>query len=286
MSWEPDHLYFEGREGLVIRERRYYGEYAFGYKVLPAPAFRKVAAALDLEDPARVVPATRSQGDPDDVSEEEHLCKVTSGIPAYGPGDVPGGYHSISASFRTMEWRQSRDGMSASALAYGFDFSQDTDLMGGVETTSQQPQAWRTSLPYPKRLAKLKVVEAGDVTVRFYDAGNQQIGFDRTETLDDGGSMYLELPEGMREVEVLTSGSRPSLYLDQDTFALVERAQATGSITLESLGRGVWDETTYEHTTVMGNTVTLTKAVLKPDMLRAQRIRKSNAYAGYLTIDQ
>ena len=254
--WEPDHLYFDGREGRVIRQTRYYGVYKFGYNALPTKDYRKVIAALDLEDPVRLT-LTRAKGDPDDVSETELRCALESVVPVSGSGDKAPGVYSLEIKLRMLEWRATRDGVSEQVLYHGFDFSQDTDLMGGVQVTSQQPQAWRTSLPYPKRLAKLEVVEAGDVTVRFYDAANQQIGSDRTETLDAEGSMYLELPEGMREVEVETSGSRPSLYLDEDTFALVMVQDNQGNIQLRAYDTGAsWQEQPIGDLTFKGTTYT------------------------------
>ena len=246
MTWKPDHLYFEGREGLVIRQRRYYGHYSFGYNVLPPEDFRKVAAALDLEDPARVVPATRAQGDPDDVSEEEYLCKVTSGIPAYGPGDVSGGLHSISASFRTIEWRPARDGMSASALAHGFDFSEDTDLLGGVqgeEDAQAGTTTWRAALPYAGRLVRVEAAEAGGVTVRFYDAQGARVGTDHRATLAIGEPLYVDVPARTQKLEAEASGARPRVFLDANTFALTLAGDAYGRHTLSAFGRGLFEQT-------------------------------------------
>jgi hypothetical protein len=275
--WEPDHLYFDGREGRVIRQTRYYGVYNFGYNALSTKDYRKVVAALDLEDPVRLT-LTRAKGDPEDVSETELRCALESVVPVSGSGDKAPGVYSLEIKLRTLEWRATRDGVSAQVLYHGFDFSQDTDLMGGVQVTSQQPQAWRTSLPYPKRLAKLEVVEAGDVTVRFYDASNQQIGSDRTETLDAGGNMYLELPEGVREVEVETSGSRPSLYLDEDTFVLTLSEKKDGSYDLRAFGRGSFALVeTITRTDRTGTTRTLGyRYQVEPAALGRQRIGRTD----------
>jgi hypothetical protein len=275
MTWEPDHLYFKGRQGLVIRQRRYYGHYSFGYNVLPPEAFRKVAAALDLEDPARVVPATRAQGDPDDVSEEEYLCKTTSRVPAYGPGDVPGGSHSISASFRTVEWRPTRDGISESALAYGFDFSEDTDLLGGVQGTGESPTTWRAALPYAGRLVRLEAAEAGDVTVRFYADLGAQVGTDHRATLAVGESLYVDVPARTRQLEAEASGARPRVFLDADTFALTLTRGADGTHTLTAFGRGLFKQTGQIDVEEGGTVYTLGRTYdLTPRALGDQRISR------------
>jgi hypothetical protein len=151
----------------------------------------------------------------------------------------------------------------------GPDFFAGVDLSGGAEVV----------LPVPGMLLRIEAPSANaSVTAeaRRYDGTVLA-----TETA--APNTFLELSPGTFYV-YLSGPARTEA--DRDGFALVLRSGGSGSTTLEALGRGVWDETTYEHTTVMGNTVTLTKAVLKPDMLGAQRIRKSNAYAGYLTIDQ
>lgn len=262
--WEPDHLYFDGREGRVIRQTRYYGVYNFGYNALPTKDYRKVVAALDLEDPVRLT-LTRAKGDPDDVSETELRCALESIVPVSGSGNQAPGVYSLEIKLRTLEWRATRDGVSGQVLYHGFDFSQDTDLLGGVQGKYQSPTVWRTSLPYPKRLAKLEVVEAGGVTVRFYDAQKAQIGYDRTETLDAGESMYLELPEGVREIEVETDGSRPSLYLDDDTFALVMVQNNQGSIQLRAYDTGAsWQEHPIDDLTFKGTTYGMPTQVEMP----------------------
>jgi hypothetical protein len=209
-------------------------------------------------------------------------CRLTSALPATHAlyrDDI-----DIETELETKRTFSAVPGIGeppAPAIEHG----EHVDLLGGVQGTGESPTMWRTSLPYPGRLVRLEAQEAGTVTARLYDASGAQLGSDLTAALDAGEGVYVELADGVQDLEVETGGARPIARLDEDSLAVVERAQAAGSITLEALGRGVWEETTYEHTTVMGNTVTLKKAVLKPERLGQERVKPAGHYASFITID-
>jgi hypothetical protein len=110
MTWEADHLYFEGRQGKQIRQERYYGQLTLGWNALAEQELLDILQAFDPSAPARIVPST-VQPTLDLVprgAAPEYMCECTSKVPVAGAGDVPGGRHSLTLSFRTLSWLPER----------------------------------------------------------------------------------------------------------------------------------------------------------------------------------
>ena len=247
--WEPDHVYFDARGGRVIRQRRYYGIYNFGYNALPTKDYWKVVAALDLEDPVRLTLA-RAKDDPDDISETELRCAVESVVPVSGSGDKSPGVYSLDVKLRTLKWRATRGGVSENVLVHGFDFSESTDLFGGVQGSG----TWSLDVtPYGGRLLRLEGREAGYVEARLYNDTGQELST-TTATLDAGQATYVKVNNDASKIEV-DAPARPRLFLDSDAFALVLAYNTETALRLRAYGTDTaWKEQPIGDLSFKGNT--------------------------------
>jgi hypothetical protein len=244
-----------------------------------------VAAALirELQEPpVTVVPRTRAEGDPAYVDEVFLQCRLASALPATHAlyrDDV-----DIETELETKRTFSAVPGIGeppAPAIEHG----EHVDLLGGVQGTGEPPTTWRATLPYPGRLVRLEAQEAGDVTVRLYDASGTQLGSTMTMTAEAGEAIYVDLLEDVHELEVETSGERPVATLDADTYALTLEGETASTYTFETHGKGHFETVSYEYTTVMGRTVTLTDYVFRPAALGAGRVVETGTYSATIIID-
>jgi len=236
------------------------------------------------EPPVTVVPRTRAEGDPAYVDEVFLRCRLASALPATHAlyrDDV-----DIETELETKRTFSAVPGIGeppAPAIEHG----EHVDLLGGVQGTGESPTTWRATLPYPGRLVRLEAQEAGDVTVRLYDASGAQLAPDLTATPDAGEGVYVELVQGVHELEVETGGARPRGYLDADTFALTLDDQSDGSYTVRALGRGSFARVeTITRTTREGTTRTLGyRYRVEPEALGRQRIGRADGGDTLITHD-
>lgn len=292
MEWQADHDYFQGRTGLKLRQKRYYGVMEFGWDVLAEDDYRKVVAALDLETPVRVVPATAAPGDPADVTETELLCQLESDVPTYGVHDVAGGHHSLSVRLRTLSWVEERPGVSEEALDHHFRLPEGTDILGGIISTSDSSTGatiWRARLPVPAGRVLRFVPEAdGTAEVRFFREGGAYITA-TFPTAVEGVPAYFSTPEGTYFIEVELAASdapRPRLTAGESTSLLTVTAEDETSVTLAAVGEAYFEEVSYSYTTVMGNDVTLTDYILKPDEQASTWVAGEDDYSTRLRVDE